>query len=302
MQLPNDQLKSLLLQAGVIDQKMLTELEVFAKNAQTSLQEAIIEKDIITDEKLGLLIADYLKFPFISLAKMTIPEDVFEIVPERIARKFKVIAFARDADGVRIAMANPTNTQMQELISRKVWQRVTAYMATERDIDNTLQMYKKDLKQTFDELLQTELTAATNASSDLPIAKIVDLLIVNAYRDKASDIHIEPEEKDSLIRFRIDGILHDVLKVDKKFHDRIITRIKVLSRLRTDEHLSAQDGKMRMEIDDEKLDLRVSIIPVTEGEKGVLRLLSSKFRQFSLQDLGMNEKDLKKVNSAINKA
>ncbi|EKD32175.1 MAG: hypothetical protein ACD_77C00158G0001, partial [uncultured bacterium] len=126
--------------------------------------------------------------------------------------------------------------------------------------------------------------------------------ITDAYRDKASDIHIEPQEKESLVRFRIDGILHDVLHIDKKLHDRIATRIKVISRLRTDEHLSAQDGKMRMLIDDENLDLRVSIIPIADGEKVVLRLLSSRSREYSLLDLGMNEGDLKKVTVAINKS
>ena len=99
-----------------------------------------------------------------------------------------------------------------------------------------------------------------------------------------------------------DGILHDVLYLDKKLHDRITTRIKVLSRLRTDEHMSAQDGKMRTIVDDDSLDIRVSIIPVTEGEKAVLRLLSSSFRQYSLHDLGLNDRDLVKVNRAISKS
>jgi type II secretory ATPase GspE/PulE/Tfp pilus assembly ATPase PilB-like protein len=185
---------------------------------------------------------------------------------------------------------------------RKTGQKILAYYATERDVEEKLQLYRKNLQQTFDELLQDEISSTTNLADEAPIAKIVDMLITYAYRDKASDIHVEPEEKDSLIRFRIDGILHDVLVVDKKLHDRIVTRIKVLSRLRTDEHLSAQDGKMRMLIDDENLDLRISIIPITEGEKIVLRLLSSHFQQFSLLDLGMNETDLQKVNAAMNKS
>jgi type II secretory ATPase GspE/PulE/Tfp pilus assembly ATPase PilB-like protein len=137
---------------------------------------------------------------------------------------------------------------------------------------------------------------------DLPIAKIVDVLIDAAYQDKASDIHIEPEEKQSLIRVRIDGVLHEVLRVPKVLHDRIITRIKVLSGLRTDEHMSAQDGKMRMALEEENLDIRVSIIPIAEGEKAVLRLLSSRSREYTLVDLGMNEADLKKVNAAYNKS
>ncbi len=302
MLLPDAQIKTLFLQSGLLDEKTIRELETFAANSRISLQEAAIEKDAVSDEKLGLLIADFLKVPFISLSKMTIPDAVFRIVPERLARKYKVIAFAKDVDGVKLAMSDPANRQLAEMIMAKTKQKILSYLATERDIDNTLQMYRKDLQQTFDELLREELGKSMDIADEAPIAKIVDMLITYAYRDKASDIHIEPEEKNSLVRFRIDGMLHDVLYLDKKLHDRIITRIKVLSRLRTDEHLSAQDGKMRLPTDDEMLDLRVSIIPIAEGEKAVLRLLSSHFRQFTLVDLGMNEKDLKKVNAAINKS
>lgn len=302
MLLPDDQLQKLLLQAGIIDEKNLADVQEFVKNSQASLLDAVIEKDIITDEDLGRLIADFLKFPFVALSKITISEEVFRIIPERIARKYKAISFARDADGVKIAMADPGNREIQEIIAKKTGAKVTPYLATERDIENTLQIYRKELQKTFDELLQKEIGPTASLTDDMPIAKIVDLLITYAYRDKASDIHIEPEEKSLLVRFRIDGILRDVLRVDKKLHDRIITRIKILSRLRTDEHLSAQDGKMRILIDDENLDIRVSIIPIADGEKAVLRLLSSRFRQFSLLDLGMNEHDLKKVNSAINKS
>ena len=301
MLLPDEQIKTILFRAGT-DQKTLDDLVTFTRDARISLQDAAIEKDVLTDEKLGLLISGYIKFPFISLSKITIPENVFRIVPERLARKYKVIAFARDTDGIKLAMSNPTDLHFQEMIIKKTGQRVTPYLATERDIQNTLAVYRKDLKKSFDELLQSEISKNASSIGDAPIAKIVDLLITYAYRDKASDIHIEPEEKDLLIRFRIDGILHDVLYLDKKLHERILTRIKILSRLRTDEHLSAQDGKIRLVVDEDNLDLRVSIIPLTEGENAVLRLLSSHYRQFSLLDLGMNERDLKKVTTAIDKS
>lgn len=301
MLLPNTQLKALLVQGG-ISEKTIAELEAFAANSRTSLQEAALEKDAISDDKLGQLIANYLKVPFVTLGKMTIPEAVFRIVPERLARKYKVVAFAKDGEGVKLAMTDPTNRVIQEMIARKTWQKVFPYFATERDIENILQMYRKDLQQTFYEMLREELGKSAPSTDEAPVEKIVDMLITYAYRDKASDVHIEPEETDSLVRFRIDGILHDVLYLDKKLHDRVITRIKVLSRLRTDEHLSAQDGKMRTQVDDENLDVRVSIIPIAEGEKAVLRLLSSHFRQFTLIDLGMNGKDLQKVNAAINKS
>jgi len=302
MLLPDSQIQELLRQSGLIDEKTMQDVIVSAANARIPLQEAVIDKNVVADEKLGQLIASYIKYPFVNLSKSSIPEDVYKIVPERLARKYKVIAFAKDNLRISLAMADPVHIKIADSISKKTGQKVTVFMATERNIDNILQLYKRNLQTTFDELLQQEITRTNTTMDDAPIIKIVDLLIAYAYREKSSDIHIEPEEKNSLVRFRTDGILHDVLYLDKTLHDRIISRIKVLSRLRTDEHMSAQDGKMRVLVDEDNLDIRVSIIPVTEGEKAVLRLLSSHFRTFSLHDLGLNDKDLIKVNNAINKS
>jgi type II secretory ATPase GspE/PulE/Tfp pilus assembly ATPase PilB-like protein len=131
---------------------------------------------------------------------------------------------------------------------------------------------------------------------------VVDSLIEMAYQEQSSDVHVEPRENETLVRFRVDGMLQDVVRLQKNLHDRLVTRVKVLSGLRTDEHLSAQDGKMQLQLDEEKLDIRVSIIPITEGEKIVLRLLSQESRQYTLADLGMNESDLAKVRSAYSKS
>lgn len=302
--LVNDaQLKQIVLQAKLVEEKVLSEIEDYAKNSKISLYDALLEKDVASDEDLGQLVANSLNLPFIVLKKISIPEEVFQIIPEKVARKQKVIPFARDDQGVKLAMLDPSNREVQTMVAKKTNSPVIPYLATERDIFNTLHIYKKDLQKRFDALL-TEAVGKTGtaATDDAPIAKIVDLLIDNAYQDKASDIHIEAEEKNILVRFRIDGILHNVLYLPKNLHDRIVTRIKVLAKLRTDEHLSPQDGKIRVKLDEEDLDLRVSIVPTVEGEKVVLRLLSFRFRQFSLSELGMREKDLDKVTDAISKS
>lgn len=303
MHLPDEQLKGLLLDAQLVDSEKIQKAVAYAQEAHIPFVSALTEKGIITDEQIGQVVAASLKLPFVTLSTLTIPEDIFHIIPDKIARKNKAVVFARDADGVKVALSDPENTFLLEMIAKKTGERVLMYYATERDIDNTLHIYKKVLQKTIDELLKEDIKKATILiSDDLPIAKIVDVLVDAAYQDKASDIHIEPEENDSLIRFRIDGVLHDVLRVPKILHDRIMTRIKVLSSLRTDEHMSAQDGKMRMQLDEENLDIRVSILPVADGEKAVLRLLSSKSREYTLTDLGMSERDLKKVSNAFNKS
>lgn len=303
MIISDDEIKKIIVQNGILAEQQLPPLLEAAKNAQVSLADVLVDKDIITDENLGILIADYCKIPFVMLSKTFIPDDVIHIVPARIARKHKVIAFARDEHGVKLAMADPKDREIMEMIAKKTNQPVFPFYATEGDIENTYHIYKRNLQKSFDELIKEEVGKTTAmVLNDAPIVTIVDLLIDYAYQDKASDIHIEPEEKNTLVRFRIDGILHDVLALPSSLHDRIVTRIKVLSRLRTDEHLAAQDGKMRANLEEEVLDIRVSILPIVEGEKIVMRLLSSHSRKFSLVDLGMNEKDLKKVTAAFSKA
>src|SRR5579885_1552068 len=271
MVISEEQLKAILLEAKVLDQTRLDEIVRYAHNSQINLTDALLEKDILSDEKLGILIADALKIPFIVLAKVSIPEEVFRIIPERIARKYKVIPFSRDAQGIKIATADPANKLVQEMISQKTGQKVFVYLATERDIYGKLWVYRKDLQKTFDGLVAEQLrTTRQTGAIEAPIAKIVDLIINYGYQDRASDVHIEPEEKDTLVRFRVDGILHDVLFLPKKLHEQIVTRIKVLSSLRTDEHLTPQDGKMRVPLEEE--------------------------------DLGMNQSDLEKITRAFTKS
>ncbi len=303
MLITDDQLKKIVLSVNLLDEKKLDEIVKSAKNSGTNLTDALIEKDVVTDENLGILIADHLKIPFTVLSKISIPEDVFKIIPEKIARKYKAIPFERGKDGIKLAMTDPSNKLIQEMIEKKTSQKVIPFLTTERDIYNKLWIYKRDLQKTFDELVNEQVKSAkTSKSIDVPIAKLVDLIIQYSYQDRTSDVHIEPAETSTLVRFRVDGILHDVLTLPKELHDQIITRIKVLSRLRTDEHQTPQDGKMKIALEEEDLDIRVSILPIVYGEKVVLRLLASHFRQFSLVDLGMTESDLQKVTNGFNKS
>jgi len=299
MLLKEEQLVELLKKINVLNDKKLKKAHEFMKDSSIGFQEAIIQLNFISDEQLGITIANHLKIPFISLAKISIPEAVFHIVPEKIARKQKAIAFARDANGIKLAMADPSNKEIIEMVARKTQSKVLPHLASERDIMNTFYIFKKDLQKSFSKLIEKSVK---NNGHDMPVSKIVDLILETAFYDKVSDIHIEPQEEYALARYRIDGILHDVIKYPRDLNERILTRIKVLSRLRTDEHMSPQDGKMRFEIEDSYIDLRVSIIPIANGEKAVLRLLSAHNKNITLTDLGMSDNDLKKVNRAYTKS
>src|SRR3989339_1158355 len=299
MLLKDEQLIELFKKINVLDDKKIKDIQDFMKNSGISFQEAVVQLSFISDEQLGITIANHLKIPFISLSKVSIPEAVFHIVPEKLARKQKVIAFARDANGIKLAMADPTNKDIIEMVVHKTQSPVLPHLATERDIMNTFYIFKKDLQKSFARLIEK---SEKIHGHDMPVSQIVDLILETAFYDQVSDIHIEPQEDHALVRYRIDGILHDVIQYPRELNDRIMTRIKVLSRLRTDEHMSPQDGKMRFEVEDSYVDLRVSIIPIVDGEKSVLRLLSTHNKNITLTDLGMSDNDLEKVSRAYSKS
>ncbi len=302
MSFPLQHLSQILLATGQLDKATLEKLVAESQTSGKSVELLAVEKKLLTDEELGQAIAKTYSLSFIKLKDVHIPEEVFRLIPERIARDEKMIAFALDDQGIHIAMSFPMQTETLQMLTKKTGLPVQIFVATDKDIDSTFAIYKKDLQKIVDGLIKEDTLGVVDGVDDPPVAKIVDALVEYAYEEKASDIHMEPEEDQSVVRLRIDGVLHEVLTVSTYLHDRMVTRIKVLSSLRTDEHLSAQDGKMKMEFDEQRIDVRVSIIPIVEGEKIVMRLLASSSQQFSLADLGMNEKDLEKVTRAYAKS
>ncbi|KKU95498.1 MAG: Type II secretion system protein E (GspE) [Candidatus Gottesmanbacteria bacterium GW2011_GWA1_48_13] len=302
--LPDDQLVSVVVKAKLLDAKKAQEVLDYARNSNIGVDDALLEKAVITDEQLGQTLAAYFKLPFINLSKLDIPEEVFGVIPDRVTRKQKVVVFARDANGVKVAVADPTTSRpVLEMVAKKTGQKVLPHLATLRDIQSALRVYQGDVQKIVDNLLAEDIGRTAEAVlEDPPVARIVDAIIETAYQNRASDIHIEPEEGACLVRYRIDGVLQEVMRVPKRLHERIMTRIKVLSSLRTDEHMAAQDGKMRAQLEEENLDIRVSILPIADGEKAVLRLLSSRSRQYTLHDLGMSEADLAKLTRAFGKS
>lgn len=303
MSLPSDKVIELIKKSGKVDALEIEKADKFIVETKSSDPVAsYLESHAITEEVLGEIIAAYYGVPYVVLSKEKIPEEVAHIIPEKVARRTHAVAFARGSDGIKVALNDPSNKSILSMVARKTGERAIAYYADVSQIEGTIGLYQKALQKTIDELLAEYVKQATMYKGDLPIIKVVDELINAAFYDRSSDIHIEPEEKSALIRFRIDGVLQDVLRVPREIHDRIISRIKVLSNLRTDEHLSAQDGKMTEHMEEEDLDIRVSILPVTQGEKAVLRLLSSHSREYSLTDLGMNPTDLAKVTKAFSRS
>lgn len=304
MKISEDKLEKILVEPGYINKNDFELAKKEAKEKKISLAEILVEKNLISDEHLGQLIANFLEVPFINLEERGVPEEIIGIIPELVAKSQEIIVFNKTKEGIKVAMTDPSNLEMINWLEKKTGEKVIPYYTTSRSINKALKFYRKKLKETFEEIIHKEAEKARTEkvkAIDLPIIKIVDTIIEYAYENQASDIHITPLEKETKVRFRIDGILHDVLNLPKEIHGLIVTRIKVLSKLRIDEHFAAQDGKFTVKFEREKFDIRVSIIPVSKGENIVMRLLSERSRRFILETLGLSENDLKKVKSAIKK-
>lgn len=302
----NDELKKLLDEFGVVDEKDLADAYHEAQTKNVELAGILLDKGMITDDHLGQLVADRIKFPFVNLRNISIPEDTLQLVPELVAKSQLVICFELSDAEVKLAMADPFDVEIARMVAKKTGRPVTIFYATERDIRESFQRYKKDLETEFKKLMKERLAELEAAGveeevTEIPVINIVDTILEYGYFNRSSDVHIEPQNKVTVIRFRIDGILHDVLAVPKAIHDLLVTRIKILSELRTDDHFSAQDGKFRQVIDDDEVDVRVSVVPITDGEKVVMRLLTEQTRRFSLEDLGFGPRELELVRQAIDK-
>jgi len=299
-----ERLKKIIIEPGFISEEDFKFAQKKAKEENKDIKEVLVEEGLISDENLGRIIAEELNFSFIDIRKEGISEEVLKIIPELVAKMQEVIVFDKNKEGLRVAMANPNNYQMIKWLEKKTGEKIEVYYATPSSIRETLRFYRKGIKEEFSEIVETQIEKIKETEAkveDLPIIKIVDTIIEYAYENRASDIHIEPLEKETRVRFRIDGILHSVLTLPKNIHGLIVARIKVLSKLRTDEHFAAQDGKFVAKFGKERFDIRVSIMPITEGENVVMRLLSERVRRFNLEDLGLSNKDLEKMKLAIGK-
>lgn len=289
--LSDAKLRDIILQTKVIGEADLTDAIEFASKEQRPLAEILVERDLLSDEHLGQLIAEYTGYHFINLRKVNIADEVLRFIPETMARSMKVIVCGQTATAIQLAMVNPADVATIHLIEKKTGKQAQVFFATTRDIQEALGNYKRGLQFDFSQLVSTQ--------ADNKIVEMLNTMVQYAYQKKASDIHIEPTNDVVVIRFRIDGVLHDMVKLPKHILESLITRIKIVAKLRTDEHRSAQDGKMTQKLEEEDLDIRVSVLPVAEGEKAVLRLLSSRSRQYALEDIGFGQTDIVRVRKYL---
>lgn len=304
------QLKNILLKAEIISE---ADFDKFANEANTygkTLESYLIEKKITSTLVLYENVANYYKLPFIDLKNQNIRKDVLFAIPEPIASSHEIIAFDSDGKDLKIALLNPENIQIIEFIKKKTNLNPVIYITTPDSVHDTLKQYHKSLKAEFDYLSdeQKEDLSEVDANKDLkklaqdvPVVRIVDTLLEYSIIEGASDIHIEPEEKDVLVRYRIDGVLKNVMVLPKNVQSGIIARIKILANLKVDEHRLPQDGRFKISNAEHKMAFRVSILPTFDGEKIVMRLLNEKGQILTLEQLGFQRSALEALKRNITK-
>ena len=276
-----------------------------AKDKETTIAQVLIDSKLVSDEVYHQTYAKLLGLPYVSLKGLTIPREVLLIIPESTARKHKIVAFEATDVTLKVAIANPSDRQIVEFIHKKVNKPVTVHVASAKEIRDVLRAYQLNLATELEDIMaQAKLVGQQDnlvrAAEDLPTVRIVDAMLKHAILQDASDIHIEPTEKQVVIRYRVDGILRDEMKLPRATHAGIVARIKVLSSLKIDEHRLPQDGRFKIESEDYKVAFRVSILPVYDGEKIVMRLLDESGRGLEVDTLGMQEKALKIFQRNIN--
>ena len=316
MRVEDSQLKAFITDGNLIPPK---ELDVAAKEAKEDkkrLADVILAKKLLSEEELLKLEAYILGIPFIDLEGEEVPADILHIIPEPIAKKHNIIAYRKEKNGLEVAMLDPEDLQTIDFIRRKVRLKIFPRLTTTASIKHLLRQYEKSLEAEFGDIIREEASGVKasaergegadegdlkQAAEELPIIRIVDTLLKHAVLENASDIHIEPQEKEVTVRYRIDGILHDAMTLPKQVHAGVVARIKILSNLKIDEHRLPQDGRFKLETDEYKYSLRVSILPVYDGEKIVMRLLPETSKALTLDALGFRGEALEHVHGAMRK-
>lgn len=306
-------LKQIIVNSGFISLKNYEEAEKIANDLKKPITDILLFQGLISESVLGQLIADYYQVPFISLVNKIIPSETLNLIPETLARTYEVIAFKKENGVLHLAMVDPKNLEIQELIKKKTNLKIIPYYFTQADFRKVISQYKRSLKEEFEKIIAENIKKTgqlwlakkekdlAQIAAELPVIKLLDTLLEYAISERASDIHLETMQTDFIVRLRIDGVLRDVLVLPKSVQPALIARIKILSNLKIDEHRIPQDGRFRFTAGTESISLRVSILPAFYGENAVMRLLFESARPLSLEELGLSGISLKLVREAIKK-
>jgi len=308
MRIPDAIIEKLLLRSSAATEEQIKALKEEAEHSRRPLQDLAIEKEVVNETTLTQAFADYAQIPYIELDPQNIPSDILNRIPERIARQYNAILFKIGDDGVaQLAMEDPDDIQAVNFIQKEIGSNTRIYIATSENILAALENYRGDVNQELNEVIDVQREDALaeqtvneqDIAEDSPIAQTVNLLLEYAIRSHASDIHIEPREEYVQVRYRIDGVLKEVNRLPKSVLGALISRIKIMSNLKIDERRVPQDGRFKIKIAGRQYALRVSSLPVADGEKIAMRILDESDQAVTLESLGYWGKSLEVMRLAL---
>ncbi len=307
--IPLAELDKILQNTNIIPKEQYQEARRRSQVEKVDLASYLINKNIVSENILYETIGNYYKIPFIDLRRMNIRKDILTLIPESVAQTYQTIVFDKNETELKIATLDPKNLEIIEFLKKKTGLAVRVHMTSPTSIKEILSLFHKGLSSEFKKITTGEITTGSpekpedlkQLAQDLPIIRIVDTLLEYAIFEGASDIHIEPTETDIVVRYRIDGILREVMHLPKNLQPGVTARIKILSNLKIDEHRLPQDGRFKISTSDYKISFRVSIIPVFDGEKIVMRLLNESMKILSLEQIGFQLNALEIVNKNLKK-
>lgn len=306
-QMSSQTIEDILFQHGVLSKEQLSSVKLESINTGQPPEKIIIDHNIVPSDKVAAARAQLLHVPFIKLEGKAIPTDILNLIPEPVARRYKLIPFDRSNEELLVAMEDPLDLQVIQFIEKKSGMRIKPLLGLTEDI-------LKEINEQYSQNLTTDVTSALKEVAEVkpqiteeapeiireaPIANIINQLLEYAIKIKASDIHIEPQEDRTRVRFRIDGILHEKIILPKGVHEALISRIKILAVLKIDERRLPQDGRFTFTFGKEEVDLRISTVPTIHGEKVVMRLLPKSTAAPTLQDLGLRSSSLKNFEGQL---
>ncbi|MFA7285594.1 MAG: GspE/PulE family protein [Candidatus Paceibacterota bacterium] len=313
MQINEDQLKKFILESKLVNKSDLEDIIKESEDKKTRWTDLLLSQNKISETDLKRMEAFVLGIPFISLHDEKIVLDVLSLIPEPIAHNYNIIAYKRKENALEVAMLDVDDLPVIDFIKKRSGLKILPRLTDTASIKSALMQYKKSLQAEFSNIIQKESISLKiskeegekseaelkEMAEDLPIVKIVDSLISHAILQNASDIHIEPGEVNLTVRYRIDGILHDAMVLDKNAGSGITARIKVLSNLKLDEKRLPQDGRFKIEQNGDKVSFRVSTLPTFFGEKTVIRILRENAHGFSLEGLGFHGEGLELIYESL---
>ena len=294
MKIQDSTLKEILLQGNYIDKNDVSEAEKYAQKNRTPFLEYFFINNLLTKDLVGQAIAETLEVPYMDLNSHMPSKEQVLLIEEEIARKYSAVVFNEDKNEVMIASDEPDKKEELEKVLKEIFakKKISIGYALSEDIEASFKHYRKSLQTRFAKIIESQKRIAP---------EIINDILDDALSLHASDIHFEPREKEVVIRFRIDGVLHEAGTIQKKYYENILNRLKVQAHLRIDEHFSAQDGSIHYTFKNSFVDLRVSVVPTVDGEKIVLRLLSVYINSLSLGELGFLKNDEDLISKASKK-